>query len=91
MATLLSLEALDGIERLRVAKRVRLVTTEGDVQGLVHMEQDPDALAAEIIRLARVGAMAEHAALVGDDAPVSTIVARARRRAGDAVLPAAFR
>jgi len=69
----LTVAQLDQLAGLRVEKRLRLTTHVGR-QGFVHLDHDPDALVAELIRLARVGAMAESWAVTWPDAAVSEML-----------------
>lgn len=50
---------LDELERLHRTKRLRLVTTNEEMQGHVHVDGSPAALVHELLRLARLGQAVE--------------------------------
>lgn len=54
--------ALDALAELHRTQRLRLATTVGK-QGWAHADGDPDALVGELIRFARIGALASAIAL----------------------------
>lgn len=49
---------LNQLLQIHATKRLRLATTVG-MQGFVHVDNDPDALVRELIRLAKIGQEAE--------------------------------
>lgn len=55
---------LDELQQLVVNRRARLATTVG-VQTWLHLDQDPDKLVLELLRLARIGQTVEFERLHG--------------------------